>query len=140
MPLPRIRLEQREHHRVIRIPVIRQGIPHDAGKMKIPHGHRIRRPMTPLHNLRRGPGPHPGHQLKPSLSPHGIERHGLLKPRSFRTARRTVEALLLSTPARCHSQDGINAQVRGAGMTYIRSGAGPGAGSPNFRTSNRHAR
>nr|BBJ53133.1 hypothetical protein SAVMC3_57620 [Streptomyces avermitilis] len=47
---------------------------------------------------------------------------------------------MLSTPARCHSQDGINAHVRGSGITCIRPSTGPGAGSPNFRTSSRHAR
>ena len=82
MPLPRIRLQQRQHRSIIRIPIPRQRKPHDPRQMQIPHGHRIRRPMTPLHHLRRGPRPHPRHHLQPSLSSRSRHPHRLLKPPS----------------------------------------------------------
>ncbi len=57
-----------------------------------------------------------------------------------RAAAAIVRALTASTPARCHSQDGMDAQPAGAGGTRIPAGAGPGAGSPNRRSSVRQAR
>ncbi len=51
-----------------------------------------------------------------------------------------VRARTASTPARCHSQDGIRVQVRGGGNTRMPAGAGPGAGSPCLSSSSRHAR
>ena len=57
-----------------------------------------------------------------------------------RHAPMIVRARTSSTPARCHSQDGMSVQVRGGGQTRIPGGAGPGAGSPNLSTSSRHAR
>ena len=47
-----------------------------------------------------------------------------------RAAPMIVRARTSSTPARCHSQDGMRIQVRGGGQTRIPGGAGPGAGSP----------
>ncbi len=82
MPLPRIRLQQRQHHRIIRIPITGQRKPHNPRQMKIPHRHRIRGPMTPLHHFRRGPRPHPRHNLQPSLRLGRRHEHGLLQPRS----------------------------------------------------------
>ena len=137
MPLPRVRLQQLQHHPIIRIPVPGPRPPHDPGQMQISHRHLVRRPMTALHRLRGRPRPDPRHQLQPR--PGSIPT-ACSSRAATRTARRIVDARLLSTPARCHSHDGINAHVRGAGITYIRAGAGPGAGSPNFRTSSRHAR
>ncbi|CCK29633.1 hypothetical protein BN159_5254 [Streptomyces davaonensis JCM 4913] len=82
MPLPRIRLQQRQHHRIIRIPIPSQRKPHNPRQMQIPHSHRIRRPMTTLHHFRRGPRPHPHHGLQPSLRIPRRHEHGLLQPRS----------------------------------------------------------
>ena len=82
MPLPRIRLQQRQHHRVIRVPIPGQRPPHDPRQMQIPHGHRIRRPMTPLHGLRGRPHAHPRHHLQPSPRILRGHRPRLLKPRS----------------------------------------------------------
>ncbi len=45
-----------------------------------------------------------------------------------------------STPARCHSHDGMRRQRSGDGSTRMPAGTGPGAGSPCARISCRHAR
>ncbi|SDM84482.1 hypothetical protein SAMN04487981_102755 [Streptomyces sp. cf386] len=82
MPLPRIRLQQLQHHGVIRVPIPRKRPPHDPRQMQIPHGHRIRRPMTALHNLRRRPRPNPRQDLQPPLRLRRRHPHGLLQPRS----------------------------------------------------------
>ena len=42
-----------------------------------------------------------------------------------------VRARTPSTPARCHSQDGIRRQTAAGGGTRMPAGAGPGAGVPN---------
>ena len=52
----------------------------------------------------------------------------------------TVRARTPSTPARCHAQEGILAQVRAGGKTRIPGGAGPGGGSPYLSMSVRQAR
>ena len=57
-----------------------------------------------------------------------------------RAAPRMVAARTPSAPARCHSQDGMAAQVAAGGQTRIPAGAGPGAGRPNRRSSRRQAR
>ena len=50
----------------------------------------------------------------------------------------TVAALMIvsartpSTPARCHSQDGIRRQTAGSGKTRMPAGAGPGGSVPNL--------
>ncbi len=51
-----------------------------------------------------------------------------------------VRARTASTPARCHSQDGIRRQVSGGGQTRMPGGTGPGAGRPNLSSSRRQAR
>ena len=50
-----------------------------------------------------------------------------------------VRARTPSTPARCQSQEGTRAQVRGGGTTRIPAGAGPGAASPYLSSRNRQA-
>ncbi len=81
MPLPRIRLQQLQHHRVIGIPIPGQRPPHDPGQMQIPHRHRIRRPMTALHRLRRRPRTDPRHDLQPRPSRRRLHPGRLLQPR-----------------------------------------------------------
>ncbi len=51
-----------------------------------------------------------------------------------------VRVRTASTPARCHSQDGIRAQARAGGNTRMPRGAGPGAGAPYRYISVRQAR
>lgn len=80
MPLPRIRLQQLQHHRIISPPIPRQRPPHDPRQMQIPHRHRIRRPMTALHGLRRSPRPNPRHDLQPSPRILRCHPHRLLHP------------------------------------------------------------
>ena len=57
-------------------------------------------------------------------------------------ADRIARTLPPSTPALCHSHDGIWIQVLGAGITLIPRGitSGPGAGSPNLHSSSRQDR
>ncbi|SER72680.1 hypothetical protein SAMN04487983_102115 [Streptomyces sp. yr375] len=80
MPLPCIRLQQLQHHRIISPPIPRQRPPHDPRQMQIPHRHRIRRPMTALHGLRRRPRPDPRHHLQPSPRILRSHPHRLLHP------------------------------------------------------------
>ena len=51
-----------------------------------------------------------------------------------------VRARTASAPARCHSHDGIRAQVRAGGKTRMPRGAGPGAAEPYRYIRIRHAR
>lgn len=87
-------------------------------------------------------GPMPGTRWSRAAASSGGSPEASSRRRATRTARRIVEERLASTPARCHSQDGIRAQVLGSGITYMWSGmpVGPGAGSPYLRTSSRQAR
>ena len=51
-----------------------------------------------------------------------------------------VSARTPSTPALCHSQDGMRRQVPGGGKTRMPRGAGPGGGVPYFASRIRQAR
>ncbi len=81
MPLPGVRLQQPQHHGVVRVPVPAQREPHDPRQMQIPHRHRVRRPMTALHGLRGRPRPDAGHDLQPLLRRRRFHPGRLLQPR-----------------------------------------------------------
>lgn len=62
-------------------------------------------------------GPMPGISSRRARASAGVIAAASSIRRATLTARRMVEARLLSTPARCHSQDGMSDQARGSGMT-----------------------
>ena len=111
----------------------------------------------------RRPTPRPRHPMRAAAPPPRSTARYRRWPVSLRSAaagsisaisstrRATLAAAMivcartLSTPARCHSQDGIDAQTRGEGNTRKpvgahRPGPGPGAGSPYLCISSRQAR
>ncbi len=76
-------------------------------------------------------GPMPGIAVSRRVASARSIRAASSIRRAARTARRIVDERLASTPARCHSQEGISAQPRGSGITRIRvAGAGAGLAVP----------
>ena len=102
--------------------------------------------VRPLPHLGRGPRPHPGEAPQGPVG-GGVRAESVRSSAAARTAVRTrVRLRRCSTPAARKRQLGTRAQASGVGGTNIPYAAepgsrvGPGAGSPNSRTSSRQAR
>ncbi len=111
--------------------------PADADPRRSPHPppHDSAAP-SPRTSTARSPAPAPAAPAPPPAAsappPPSVPRPAPRAARSRRACRRRRRG---ATPRRG------SAPTRAApGITAIRSGAGPGAGSPNLRTSSRHAR
>lgn len=140
MALAGVRGEQLQHGRVVGGAVAGQGVADDAREVEVAGGDGVRGAVGALDDLGGGPGADARDRLQERRRLLGGRPAARSRREWRRTARRIVAARLSSTPARCHSQDGIRDQARGSGMTAIRSGAGPGAGSPCRVSRRRQAR
>ena len=122
-----VRGQQVQHCLVVGVPGARQGVADDAGQVEVADGDRVRVAVARWIVSAAVHRPMPGISSSRAAASAGSIVAASSSRRATRAARRIVAERLASTPARCHSQDGISAQVRGV-RHHVQAGVGGRAG------------